>query len=242
MHRVSLLVASVTIVAATARAHVAPSIDDNNRYLKITPQADRVRLAYTVFFGEVPGRMLSPGLDTDRDGAISDAEAQAHGDQLAREVGRALELAVDGKQQPVQWKAVSAGMGTPMVTAGAFSVDMIAYVCFAEPRGKHRVHVRDRFRVPKPGETEVLIDAGQGISIAHARMGGAIPVDNTFKLVGPGGPLADDGLDVAFTASADAPLSGACGPEPGKRRPWLWVALVAAIAVASGVLIYKRRK
>ena len=26
-------------------AHVAPSVDDNNRYLKVTPLGDRVRIA-----------------------------------------------------------------------------------------------------------------------------------------------------------------------------------------------------
>ena len=32
-----VLVAVLVGIAATARAHVAPSMDDNNRYLKLTP-------------------------------------------------------------------------------------------------------------------------------------------------------------------------------------------------------------
>jgi hypothetical protein len=43
MRRLVMVVAAVTV--APALAHVAPSVDDNNRYLKVTPQSDRVRLA-----------------------------------------------------------------------------------------------------------------------------------------------------------------------------------------------------
>src|SRR6185369_12131192 len=39
-------------LAGRAAAHVAPSVGDNNRYLKLTPLGDRVRLAYTVFYGD----------------------------------------------------------------------------------------------------------------------------------------------------------------------------------------------
>ena len=47
--KTALAVVAVTLLSA----HVAPSVDDNNRYLKVTPQADGVRLAYTGFFGEI---------------------------------------------------------------------------------------------------------------------------------------------------------------------------------------------
>ena len=46
--------AALAVVAITLlSAHVAPSVDDNNRYLKVTPLHDGIRLAYTVFFGEI---------------------------------------------------------------------------------------------------------------------------------------------------------------------------------------------
>ena len=57
MRRVFLVVA---ITVASAAAHVSPSVDDNNRFLKLTPLGDRVRLAYTVLFGDNPGRALCP--------------------------------------------------------------------------------------------------------------------------------------------------------------------------------------
>src|SRR3954468_2766842 len=114
-----LLVLAITLAAtAGARAHVAPSVDDNNRYLKITPAADRVRIAYTVFFGEVPGAQTRPSIDADHDGRISDAEAQTFGGKLGGEVGPSLELTIDGATQPVTWTTVAVGIGAPEVAAG----------------------------------------------------------------------------------------------------------------------------
>src|ERR1043165_9431383 len=96
---------------APARAHVAPAVGDNNRYLKLTPLGDRVRLAYTVFYGEVPGAGVRSGIDGHRDGAIDDGESQAFGTRLAGELSAALEVTVDGARQRVAWSQVVVGMG-----------------------------------------------------------------------------------------------------------------------------------
>src|SRR5688500_15851927 len=116
------LVLVLALVAATASAHVAPSVADNNRYIKVTPLGDRVRLAYTVFYGQVPGAKLRRAIDTGRDGAIDDAESRVFGERVAREIAAALEVTVDGARRPVAWSQVVVGMGTPSTTAGAFSI------------------------------------------------------------------------------------------------------------------------
>src|SRR5260221_10143937 len=100
------LALSIALVAAPARAHVAPSVSDNNRYLKLTPLGDRVRLAYTVFYGEAPGAELRRTIDGNHDGTIDDAESQAFGDRIARDIAAALEVTVDGAAQPVAWSEV----------------------------------------------------------------------------------------------------------------------------------------
>ena len=241
-----LLPLVVVITPLLAHAHVSPSVDDNNRYVKVSPQADRVRVAYTVFFGEVPGAALRPTLDTNRDGAISEGEAQAFGDRTAADVIAALDLEIDGKQQRIAWKAVTVGMGSPTVGAGSFSIDMIAYVCLARARGRHEVLFKDSYRVPKPGETEVRVEDGLGIRVELARIGGSDALANDFKFVGPGGPLSDDGLRITFVASDAAALSNECdaiAPANADRIPWLALGL-GALAIALGVIvvIYKRRR
>ena len=95
------LVLAITLASGLAIAHVAPSVDDNNRYLKLTPQGDRVRLAYTVFFGEVPGATMRQAIDTSRDGSISEARARRSGAHRERGCG-ALEVTIDGAGR-VSW-------------------------------------------------------------------------------------------------------------------------------------------
>jgi hypothetical protein len=237
--RLSLLPAvmlAAGLAATHAVAHVAPSIDGNNRYVKLTPLGDRVRLAYTVFYGEVPGAGLRKAIDTDGDGTIAEAESQAFGTALAPELAAALEVTVDGARQPVAWSQVVVGMGTPQVAAGAFSVDLVAWLCMAAPRGSHAVRLRDRYRLARPGETEVKVEDSPGVTIDRARIGDD-DLGYEYKIIGPGGPLQDVGLDLQFTAgdtsvvAADAICRGAA-PRPALRRG----VVIGSAAVTASVL------
>ena len=138
--------------AAPARAHVAPAVSGNNRYLKLTALGDRLRLAYTVFYGEAPGATLRRAIDRNHDGTIDDRETQAFGERIARDVARALIIAVDHIPQPVAWSQVVVGLGTPSATAGAFSIDLVAWLCLSSPRGKHAVLLRDAYPLDRPGK------------------------------------------------------------------------------------------
>lgn len=198
--KTALAVVAVTLLSA----HVAPSVDDNNRYLKVTPQADGIRLAYTVFFGEIPGASERKLIDANHDGQIDDGESKAYGQKLGAQVAAALQLDLDGKTVPVAWQIVDVGMGSPEVAAGAFSVDLITYVC-AAGTGTHRLNLRDQFRVPHPGETDVKVEDTPGITVTKARIGPADDPTHEYRFVGPGGPLSDDGLEVELTATASAP-------------------------------------
>ena len=211
-HSAVLAVVALTLVAAPAVAHVAPSVDDNNRYLKLTPLGDRVRLAYTVFFGEVPGANERASIDRDHDGEIDVAEANAFGAKLAAGVAAQLALEVDGHAEPIRWAIIDVGMGTPSVHAGTFSVDLVAWLCLPTIRGAHRLTLRDRFEIAHPGETEVIIEDSPGVTIDSAHVGPDNDPSNDFRFTGPGGPLADDGLALAFTAGPKATVAadGAC--------------------------------
>lgn len=234
-------------LTATAAAHVGPSKDDNNRYLKLTPQADRLRVAYTVFFGEVPGARMRPSIDADHDGSISEAEAQAFGDKLAAEVAAALDIQLDKAQLAVRFDQIVVGMGSPAVRAGSFSVDLIANLCIG-PNSRHEVVLRDRFKLLNPGETEVRIEDVHGIGIPSVRIGQS--KDKQVKYVGPGGPLADDGVELVFevTPGAPTPTSACATPAAGSPSgdiPAIYVigagSLVAFILAAIVTLVQRRR-
>lgn len=232
-----VLVLAIALAATRAAAHVAPAIGDNNRYLKLTPLGDRIRLAYTVFYGEVPGAAMRRAIDTNHDGTLDDAESQAFGGRIAGEVAVALDITIDGARQPVAWTQVVVGFGTPQTAAGAFSIDLVAWICLAAPRGKHAVLLRDDFRLERPGETEVKVEDSPGVAITATRIGGAEDEANDYNLVGPSGALATDGLELQFTASdkavgaADAVCQG-----PTVERALPAGVIVGAVAVTAFVL------
>jgi hypothetical protein len=241
-----LAVVAITLLSG----HVAPSIDDNNRYLKLTPLGDRVRLAYTVFFGEVPGAAERRTIDTNRDGRIDDAEARAFAARMAAQVSAGLTIDLDGQPGRVVWSTVDAGMGTPVVAAGAFSVDLVAYLCLPTSHGRHRVVVRDAFHISHPGETEARVEDGPpGVTIERAHVGAAEDPTYDYRFVGPGGPLETDGLEVVFfvgdqaVASADSTCPGASATPPGTTGSgWLWLAVPAVLAVAAVAIVLVRRR
>lgn len=247
MSRTLLAVLAITLLTAVAAAHVAPSVDDNNRYLKLTPLGDRVRLSYTVFFGEVPGAGERRTVDANHDGQISDAEGHAYAEKLAAEVAATLEVEIDGHGQPVRWSIVDAGMGTPTTSAGSFSVDMVAWLCLPTLRGKHRIALRDRFRIPHPGETEVKVEDSPGVTIDTARVGPADDPSYDYKFVGAGGPLSDEGLTLAFTAGDRATVTadGACeAGKPARRTavpPFVYVGVPLVIVAGLAFVLLRRR-
>jgi hypothetical protein len=239
---------AITLALTTARAvaHVAPSVDDNNRYLKITPLGDRFRIAYTVFFGEVPGATERQAIDSNHDGTISEAEGHVFGVALAGKVKAALEVALDGEVGPIRWSSIEVGMGTSQVAAGSFSVDLVAYACFKRPRGHHRIVVHDRFAIPRPGETEARVEDSPGITIEHARVGALDDPAHDFRFAGADGPLADDGFDVAIEAGDRAVVvpDADCPAAVVERRgsPVVPLSLAAAVALAAASWFFVRRR
>ena len=241
--KAALAVAAVTLLSG----HVAPSVDDNNRYLKVTPLRDGVRLAYTVFFGEIPGASERRSIDSNRDGRIDDAEAQRFADKLGSEVSASIDIEIDGVAQRVQWDLVTAGMGSDAVAAGSFSIDLVAFAC-GKQAVAHQVRVRDQFRIPRPGETEVKVEDSPGVTVQRAHVGEADDPAHDFRFAGPGGPLADDGLTLEFTATDKTPTvpAGKCtvarsAPAASSSRLGLLV-LAGIVVLGAGVLIVLRRR
>lgn len=227
--------------AAAAAAHVAPSNDDNNRYLKLAVAPARVRLAYTVFFGEVPGSAARRAMDADRDGVLTSGEQRAFAEQLARELAERVTLAVDERPVALRWQVPVVGGAEPG-TSGAFSVDLVATACLA-PALQHRVWLRDAFALPRPGETEVRLEDGPGITLLEAKLGASRARGRLFRFAGAVPALAEPGL--SFLARFDALGDATCDAPPQQReggRALLAAAVVAALALVGGLWWRARRR
>src|SRR5262249_10615915 len=106
------------LLASPALAHVAPSGDANNRYLKATLLPTEVRVTFTMFFGERPGVIERRRVDKNGDGRIDEAEARALGERVLGELAPGLSVTVDGRAA-TGWKVADVGLGTPTTGAGA---------------------------------------------------------------------------------------------------------------------------
>jgi hypothetical protein len=239
-------------------AHVAPSVDTNNRYLKISAMPDRIRMVYTVYIGEIPGAQARRRMDTDRDGVLSDAEAQTYGDDTAQQVAQALAIELDGTPAPITWAEIDVGLGTPAVDAGSFSVDLVTWLCLdgATLQRSHSMSLFDHFKLTRPGETELRVEASPGLRIGKSTLG----VDGAhsqleFKWRGAGGPTSKLGFFLDYSVDPDLDIDGAaCPPDgemtaatggsapteskPKSRNAMTAIAIATAVIVASVLVVF----
>lgn len=214
----AVMIAVITI-ADPGYAHVAPSVDTNNRYLKISALPDRIRMVYTVYIGEIPGAQARRRMDADRDGVLTEVEAAAYGDDTSKAVAQGLEVELDGQPVSIVWSEVDVGLGTPATDAGSFSVDLVAWLCVerAVLERSHSLSLFDHFELPTPGETELRVEASPGITVDKSTLG----VDGAhsqleFKWRGGGGPTSKLGFYLDFSVDPDLDIANAaCPPESG---------------------------
>lgn len=232
-----------------AHAHVAPALDSNNRYLRITPMRDRIRLAYTVYIGEVPGAQARLRMDRNRDGQLDDSESRVYADELAQQVLAGLDISMDGAPYQLSWSESHVGLGTPVTAAGSFSVDLIGWIC-AEDRAIHTAVIFDRFRIDRPGETEVKVNQSPGIDITRSSLGESDEAPLLeLKWTGEDGPLTSRGLHIDYqvnTALAVVPPGAQCNAnevesERAEPRNWLavWALLGLGMAALAAFICYR---
>lgn len=237
---VVIAVAAVAL-ERTASSHVQPSVTTNNRYIKMTVFADRVRLAYIVYIGEIPGQAARGRLDRDRDGLLSSSETTVFRDEWAARVHAALRVESGAVALPVVWSSADVGLGDPRTSAGAFSLDLIAWLC--PPAGARSLRLTDTLVIPEAGESEVLAEESPGTEITRAELGSKIGTRHSWN--GPSHPIKD-GFVLEWRADDSAPPAPGRCAEPTSSSGgswWWWLGLLAAtLLLAAGALLVWRRR
>lgn len=234
----------ITIIGAvakrTASGHVQPSVSTNNRYIKATVFADRVRLAYIVYIGEIPGQAARGRLDRDGDGLLTGAETAVFRDDWAARVKSALSIEAGATRLPVTWASADVGLGDPRTSSGAFSLDLIAWLC--PPPGIRSIRLVDTLAIPEPGESELLAEETPGVEITRAELGDASGTRHTWN--GAPHPITE-GFVIEWRATGDAPPApGRCAetPAPSQRPRWPFAIAGGAAALALAALVVWRRR
>jgi len=152
--------------------HQQTAPNQNNRYVKFTCMEGRLRMAYTILYGDLPAENERRKMDADGDGTISEAEARDFAATLAKLVAGTMTLEVDGQRVTPRFDSSEVGLGTDRgVHPVPFSVDLVASFAIVGPNGNHIVSFDDRYEPPKLGETEIVLEEAPGTRVTASWSG-----------------------------------------------------------------------
>jgi hypothetical protein len=219
----------------------APTL--NNRYVKLTCMENRVRLAYTILYGDLPGEAERRKMDKDKNGSISADEAKAFGASLGEVLSRTLTITIDGERQALHWESIDVGLGTNVgVGALPFSVDLVTTFAPREGGGEHEIRVDDRFEPPYLGETEVLAEEAPGTRVVASWSGAPRPGLRGLKWLFEG-PRRSDLEDRSLGLRYRTQGGGAGLRHPlGLRAAVVAFALAIVLGVGFGLFFALRKK
>ena len=236
---------------ARCRRHVAPSVDDNNRYLKVTPLGDGVRLAYTVFFGEIPGRRRAPH---DRhEPRRPDRRRRGQGVRRQARRPRSRPRSTSRSTASPQPRALADrrrrdGHATRSPPARSRSISSPTSAA-APARHAHACSCATSSASPGPARPRSRSRTARASRSSARTSGTPTTRRHDYRFVGPGGPLSDDGLEVEYTSTRIHTL----GPRWRLRRNrqpyattapvprWLWLVLAGVVAAGLGIVLARRR-
>jgi hypothetical protein len=184
---VSALTCAVLCGSGAAEAHPEWSPIRVNRYCKLVLEGPaRIRLVYTLLFGEGPALPGRKGVDLDANGRIDDREKHLLGKRAQSIVEAGLRLTLDGAPVPIGSLGSSGSsgslgsLGAPGIEVGLvgdavapepYSVDLSYAIELGDRPGPRELGIDDHVEVPSEGDTEVSIEETPGLRYLGAFRG-----------------------------------------------------------------------
>jgi hypothetical protein len=165
-----LLSASVFVVLATsAVAHPLGNFTVNH-YSRVEVHPDKVRVRYVLDLAEIPSIQETRLADTAGKGAVSQAEWDVYKQRKLDDIGRQIELTVDGRRLELQPTEVTVsqplGQGDiPLVRLEAWFQAATAGLGADVP---HQATFRDRGDPARVGWREIVVQAASGVALTDA--------------------------------------------------------------------------
>lgn len=163
MALLALLVSPALLRPRAAAAHPLGNFTVN-RYSRLELMPGSVRIRYVLDMAEIPTFQEMSAIDTDRNGAVSDAENAAYRDKLAGDILRNLTLSAGGR--PVALSAAEKELSFPPGQGGLDTLRFSAWYEGVLPAGSaaaeyHDLNYRDRL-----GWKEIVVRGGPGIAVS----------------------------------------------------------------------------
>jgi ABC-type nickel/cobalt efflux system permease component RcnA len=139
-----------------------------NRYARIAVSDRRATLFYVVDMAEIPTQQEIAVVDSNRDGKMSDAEVAAYENEMARQLGLAAHLLVDGRQ--LNWQVTGHQLEFPPGQAELPTLRLTAQFAADLPAGATpwRAEFIDDNYADRLGWHEVIVQAEPGASLLES--------------------------------------------------------------------------
>jgi hypothetical protein len=221
--------------------HQVAAPDRTSHYVKITCLEDRIRIAYTILYGDQPAAEERRRIDVSGDGTLDESELARFDNAVAREVAPAVRLEVDGHAVPLRFQA-AVGLGSERgVVAAPFSLDLTALTPVAAA-AEHEIWVDDRWEPARAGETHVEIEESPGTRVVASWDGhqGAGPPRLRWTFDGARRSDLEDrslGFRVRTFRAAAATLAAR-----DRRQQALWAILSVLAGIGLGLVMLSRAR
>jgi hypothetical protein len=227
---------------ALALLHPAFAPGQINRYAKLTCMEGRLRVAYTILYGDLPAQAARQRMDVDHDGQITDVEARAFAAAVAATAAPNLALELDGRRAALELAPPEVGLGNDRGVGGIpFSLDLIALV--PAPRPAHTVWFDDHIQVDHEGESEIVLDEAPGCRVTASYRGREGTGLHGLRFAW-NGPRASDFEDrsVGFRYQLASPADALAQSHLSRARAVVAAAATVAMLVGIGVAVRRRRR
>ncbi len=238
-HRVDGLVGAALagalslVYASPARAHLGHVVDRAERYVKLDVTPGDARIVVSLTLGPAEMASVLGAADADRDGRVTDEEADAYVRTWSAGLDEELAVRIGGERVDLVWGEPflePAGAVRPVVG----TVELVGHAVLGA--GRVPIVFEDRMQRPVFDRTDVSLEARNGVHLVAAGPGEA-PAGNVPRFAfGPEAPRP-----VVFAAVVDTPE--ALVPRADRRPILLWMlgAMTAAAALAFGASRALRR-
>ena len=166
---VCLLVLLFGVTFRPAAAHPLGNFTVNH-YSRVTVRGDAIQIRYVLDLAEIPSVQEMRSADVDGKGTVTSAEWEAYKQRKVEEIGRQIDLSVDGR--PLELRPTEVNLSQPL---GQGDIPLVRLEMWFEALTsglaadvQHRAAFRDRSDPARIGWREIVVQAGPGAAVANS--------------------------------------------------------------------------
>ncbi len=167
-HALFVAVLLATSLATKADAHLGHYVVSAERYIKLDLSPDEARIVVSLSLGASAAERLLTPADRDRDGNVSQSEAETYLSAWARGLATELPIELDGQLSHARYgEGVLAPLG--VIHPEALTVEMVARIPLGP--GEHTIRIQDRMDLSRFERTDIAFRTRDGIALVASDLG-----------------------------------------------------------------------